>query len=206
MKNKHIKKLVKCYNYLASRALPKHLIISDINAGKTLRVLDNCLIGINRGIDYKEDGISDRRIAEYCVNNVYRISCMRPENTSMFKVNHIFGDASVQKFLDAPTGVKYYEGEFLKSLGVTMGDLILHIVDKKNHPHHKFIRTPHEERTKKRALNTPSGYYLCSKSTLMWNPFSESCNSCIFAETKCKQETQRRFPELYRLRIEETEL
>ena len=58
MKNKHIKKLVKCYNYLASRALPKHLIITDINAGQTLRVLDNCLIGINRGIDYKKDLLS----------------------------------------------------------------------------------------------------------------------------------------------------
>ena len=39
-------------------------------------------------------------------------------------------------------------------------------------------------------------------STLMWSPFSPACQICTNVE-KCKQETAIKYPELYRIRLEE---
>ena len=60
----------------------------------------------------------------------------------------------------------------------------------------------YEETTKRRALSTTIGYYICASSTLLWNPFSPSCQRCTKKEV-CLERTRLNYPELYRLRIEE---
>ena len=80
--------------------------------------------------------------------------------------------------------------------------LLALIADRRKHPLYKFIFPQYEESTKSRALNTDVGYYICGQSTLLWTPFSVSCQQCAKAEA-CKQRTRQAYPELYRIRTEE---
>lgn len=203
--NKYIKKLIKCHNHLiqSTKSLSDDLIVKDYG-GQALKTLDTCLSILHGSETYsdKDNHISDEKIVSYCINNVYRMSKMRGSVIDFFKIAQIFGKTSVEKYLSSKTGSRYYENQFLSSINVTRNDLVMLIVDRDRHPHSDYIYPVYEERTKKRALNTDAGLYLCKRSTLLWAPMSPTCKKCMFAEV-CKQALLNKYPELYRLRTEQ---
>lgn len=192
--------MIRCYNHLISKAIPNqdNLIITSTDSGVTRRLLGNCLTSINGGVDYKE-GISDVKIVDFCINLVYRLSRVQKKNIDFYKERQIFGKSNINKYLSAPDGVRHYERQFLKDIGVSKNELLMLIVDRDKHPLAKYVHVRYDERTKSRALNTNYGYYLCGKSTLLWSPTSEACSKCIYVE-ECKVRTKNTHPEIYRLR------
>jgi hypothetical protein len=95
----------------------------------------------------------------------------------------------------------FYEDQWLSTAQLTRKSLYNLIADRSEHPHAKYIHAFWEERTKKRMLNKEAGYLLCRISTLGWSPVSETCGQCKFTQ-ECMKETQRKYPELYRIRLE----
>lgn len=200
MENKYIKKLVKCYSTLAVKVLPEHLHFFDLNSGQVIRTLDRCLRLLNNGADYIDLPISNKRIADYCIHNVNRLSLMPDNILDVFKYNQVFGEASVKKFIESPSGARYYEDLLLEKIKMNRRSVEL-LISEQDHPHKQFINTKYENKVKRRKHNTKVGYYLCQKSTLGWNPHSKECTTCIW-EQKCKEATKSKYPELYRLRVE----
>lgn len=200
MINKYIKKLVKVHDYLASKVLPDNLYSFDLNSGQVVRTMDRCLKMLNNGADYLEFEISDKRIVNYCIYNVKRLSSMSEDVLAVFKYSQVFGKAGVERFLESPSGSIYYEDLFLDRLKLTRNGLEL-MISEQQHPHVQFINTKYENKLKRRKHNTKVGYYLCQKSTLGWNPHADVCLSCKW-EHDCKANTRRKYPELYRLRVE----
>lgn len=160
--------------------------------GATARTLANFL-----DLMEKEFGsVTSERLVDFCVCAAYVF-----KNRPQWTVNQIFGKASIKRLKERTKGGKYYEDQWLSSVSLNRSDLVAMIADKSVHPQAKFIYIASEEPTKRRMLNTAVGYIICQTSTLGWSPLSESCSKCK-ATDDCKQELQKRFPELYRIRIE----
>lgn len=160
--------------------------------GATSRTLSNFI-----DLMEKEFGVvTVERIVDFCICAAYAF-----RNTKSWTIKQIFGKASVKRLKDNKHGAQFYEDNWLKEVSLTRSYLIAMVADRSTHPQAKYIYVASEEITKKRLLNMEVGYVRCQSSTLGWSPLSESCCQCRFIET-CKKETQRKFPELYRLRIE----
>ena len=145
----------------------------------------------------KEFGsVTSERLVDFCVCAAYAF-----KNRPQWTVNQIFGKASIKRLKERTKGGKYYEDQWLSSASLNRTDLVAMIADKSVHPQAKFIYIASEEPTKRRMLNTAVGYIICQTSTLGWSPLSESCSKCKVTDD-CKQALQKRFPELYRIRIE----
>ena len=138
------------------------------------------------------------RLVDYCVYQIHRCK----EHTGQRIILSMFKDAALAKFNQKSSkNTTYYENQWLKEHGLTRGALSALITDSV-HPLAKYIYMPSEECTKKRNLGTSLGFLRCSISTMMWSPFSEACTLCSMQE-QCKAETDKKFPELYRIRMEE---
>ena len=144
----------------------------------------------------KYGGLSRSRIVDYCISSAYTYK----DRGTAWTINQAFGPKSVDKF-STSKGLKYYEDRWLAQANITRDELMSIIMDRSEHPLAKYIYLPMEEGTKRRMLNHPSGFLICQQSTLGWSPESECCCSCKFAE-ECQIETQNKFPEIYRLRME----
>lgn len=140
--------------------------------------------------------VTQERLVDYCICNIY---AFRQRDT--WNIKSIFGRAGIERLVNAKRGSKYYEDQWLSDMGLSRGKLILMISDKSVHPQAKYIYMASEEPTKIRMLNTETGYVICQTATLGWSPISETCSLCNYAE-QCKIVTQKKFPELYRLRLE----
>ena len=119
--------------------------------------------------------LSDERLADFCICQVHTIS--------------------------------RFDAEYLARRWVpshSFGRKARELKDRREHPLWQFLDPVYEENTKCRVVNTPVGYYVCGISTLLWNPFSAACRRCSRSE-QCRRRTAARYPELYRLRIEERE-
>lgn len=147
-------------------------------------------------LEKKCGGLSRERIVDYCVTSAYIFK----DRGTEWKINQVFGPKSTQRF-DTDKGRRYYEDRWLTSANITRADLLSLIEDKSQHPQAKYIYLPMEESTKRRLLNHEAGFLICQSSTLGWSPESECCSECKFTE-ECKIETNRKFPEIYRLRLE----
>lgn len=168
--------------------------------GIAIRVISSCLEML--GGVYSEE-ISDERVVDYCTCQVYTIS--RFDNSYLrirWKVTHSFGKKAVERFLANKRSNRYYEDKWLRAIGTSRNELLGLIKDRKQHPLFRYVNPEYEETTKSRALSTTVGYYICASSTLLWNPFSPSCQACTKKEA-CMERTRLNYPELYRLRIEE---
>lgn len=64
--------------------------------------------------------------------------------------------------------------------------------------HISRIRGPHQAP----AGGLGGGAYICTRSTLLWTPFSPVCRACAMA-VQCRTLEQRRYPELLRIREEQ---
>lgn len=138
------------------------------------------------------------RMVDYCIFQLHK----NRENAYQRKLApNTFGSTALQKYLTLSSRSKNYaEDKWLSEVQLTRAYLNS-LICKKEHPQSKYIYMPSEENTKRRNINTDVGFVICSTSTLMWSPFSPSCQECRNAE-KCQKETETKYPELYRIRIE----
>lgn len=139
------------------------------------------------------------RLVDYCVFQIHK---NREAQYQKQLATNVFGITSLKKYLQMSSKQKtYVEDNWLKSVGLTR-DYLNSLICKKKHPLMKYLYMPSEEFTKRRSLGTALGFLRCSMSTMMWSPFSESCQQCS-QQGNCMKETEKRYPELYRLRMEE---
>lgn len=162
------------------------------NGGSSERVVTQAL----ERLEKKCGGLSRERIVDYCVASAYIFK----DRGDKWTINQVFGPKSIERF-NTDKGLKYYENKWLATANITRDDLMALIVDRSNHPLAQYVYLPMEEPTKRRALNSDAGYLVCQSSTLGWSPESECCMSCVYTE-KCKEETDKKYPEIYRLRLE----
>lgn len=152
------------------------------------------------------EGIADDRIVDYIVYQIYRTR-QNFENGYGWQPNFLFTDYSIGKyrkqFIDesGKSGMNYYINQWLDDAELTRGDLVRIIEDPKPNSMRKYVYMESEEQTKKRFLNTEAGFILCQRSTTGWAPLSETCERCEY-QKQCEQATEKRLPELVRLRRE----
>lgn len=140
------------------------------------------------------------RLVDYCVFQIHKNRNAPYQRNLAPKT---FGATAFQKYLSMSSKQKkYMEDQWLSEAQLTRAYLNSLICNKEEHPQKKFIYMPSEEGTKKRCINTDIGFVICSTSTLMWSPFSPTCQMCKQADM-CKKETANKYPELYRIRLEE---
>lgn len=166
--------------------------------GAAGRTVDMC-IGALEG---RYTGISHERIVDFCVCQAYAVDGFGADYIPKWKVSHSFGRKALERF-ESTSGVRRgYEDRWLRSCGLSRGELLSYIADRSTHPHFRFIFPGWEEATKSRMLSTDVGYYICARSTLLWTPFSPACRRCLSAGA-CRERTSKIFPELYRIRVDE---
>lgn len=144
--------------------------------------------------------LNDERLVDYCVCQAHFYRDFNASGKAWVPA-HSFGSNAIKRYEKAAKGKRYYEDKWLQSKSLTRKDLYSLIISKKQHPQAKYIYMPSEEITKDRFINTDNGFFLCQTSTLGWSPASASCQHCQYCEN-CKKETSRKFPELYRIRVE----
>ena len=160
--------------------------------GASTRLMTTAL----KKLETKEHGLSRQRIVDYVVCSAYPFK----DRGEAWKVNQVFGQKSLERF-NTDKGRRFYEDKWLQSANLTRATLLKLIEDKSEHPQAKYIYMPMEEPTKRRMLNSEIGYTICQASTLGWSPESGACQACDYTH-RCQIETQRKFPEIYRLRME----
>lgn len=149
---------------------------------------------------YGEVGLE--RVVDYCIYQVRRMGRFGSAYMPRWRLSHSFGENAVKRFITRKQGQKYYEEKWLADFRLTREDLFQYIEERSIHPLFRFIYPDYEDATKRRALSSEVGYYICGASTLLWTPFSKVCQSCTKSEA-CKVRTQKLYPEIYRLRVAE---
>lgn len=160
--------------------------------GEPTRVMRTAL----QRVEKKYGALTAQRIVDYVVCSSYAFK----DRGSDWKINQVFGPKSIERF-NSDKGRIYFENQWLESGDLCRASLLNMIVDRSEHPKAKFIFVPSEEGTKLRLLNREVGFAICQTSTLGWSPLSAACSECDFV-AKCKTETQKKYPEIFRLRIE----
>lgn len=146
--------------------------------------------------------LSAERLNDYCICQVYAISRFDEDYLRKWKVSHSFGKKAIERFEKSNKGKKHFEDKWLKAAGMSRSGLLIEFRDRSEHPLMKFIFPEYEENTKKRMHSSEVGFYLCQISTLLWTPFSPSCQTCK-NEARCKEVCSKKYAELYRLRLDE---
>lgn len=141
--------------------------------------------------------VSDSRIVDYCVCLAHYWRDLKRQWRPSFS----FGPKAIQRYIDFKNGKRYFEDDWLKDHGLSRSYLESLIMDTSNHPLAKYVYMEAEEVTKSRAQKIGAYMTLCDKSTLLWSPFSPSCQKCEQVD-KCRQYTNNIYPELYRIRLE----
>ena len=186
-----IKQLLKVIQKIAFELISSKFSVPQ--GGATTRVITQAL----ERLEAKQGSqLSRERIIDYVVCSLYVFR----ERGTAWKINQAFGPKSVDRF-DTNRGRRYYEDRWLSEANLSRGILLAMIIDRSDHPQARYIYMPMEEETKGRMLNSESGFLICQTSTLGWSPCSICCMECNNAE-RCKIETQKKFPEIFRLRTE----
>lgn len=149
----------------------------------------------------KEYGeLGGERIVDFCVCQVYVLCDYGKEYLARWQVSHSFGKKALERFKSNDKRI-YFQNKWLNSYDLEREKLYRIAKNQGKHPYSIFIFPEYEERTKFRMLSSEVGYYICGTSTLLWTPYSRACQECINAE-KCRDRTQKLYPEIYRIRIE----
>jgi hypothetical protein len=163
--------------------------------GSTAKVLTKFI-----GLFEKEFGaVTKERLVDFCICTAHAY-----KGRGKWTINQAFGPASIKRLKESKRGARYYEDKWLEEGGLTREALIKLIADRSEHPLSRYIFQESEEQTKLRLLNRPVGFVICQQSTLGWSPLSAACGKCNFIE-QCKKETDRKYPELFRIRVEYVE-
>lgn len=165
--------------------------------GRSVRLLEACFDRLEK----KVIGVSEERLADFCICQVYAISGFNASYRKRWEVTHSFGQKAVNRYLQAGKQRRFYEDRWLKSFGILRAEIYAAAERRRRHPFTRFIFPEYEEVTKQRMLSSEVGYLICGNSTLLWTPFSPSCRKCLHA-TACRLRTEVQYPELYRLRCE----
>ena len=160
--------------------------------GEPTRVMRTAL----QRVEKKYGALTAQRIVDYVVCSSYAFK----DRSANWKLNQVFGPKSLERF-NSDKGRMFFENKWLESEDLSRSLLLNMIVDRSEHPKAKFIFVPSEEGTKQRLLNREVGFAICQTSTLGRSPLSTACSECHFV-AKCKTETQKKYPEIFRLRIE----
>lgn len=185
-----VKQTLKMFENIASRLIYPGYKVPQ--GGEPKRIVRTAL----QKLEKKFGALTAQRIVDYVVCSAHAFK----DRGTEWKLSHVFGQKSLERF-STDKGRVYYENKWLSSQGLSRAGLIDIIIDRSQHPKAKYIFILSEEGTKLRLLNREVGFVICQTSTLGWSPLSEACLKCDFAE-KCKQETQNKYPEIFRLRIE----
>ena len=192
-----IKSILRVFTVLMKQLSPR---FSFPKGGVATKAVSSCLDSLEATYS---PGLSPERIVDYCVCQVYAASRFDGEYAiGKWKVSHSFGKKALERFKETGKAKKYYEDKWLRECSLSRPILLALIENKKRHPLFKFIYPDYEDVTKMRMVSSEVGYYICAVSTLLWTPFSPACRNCLKADL-CKERTRSRFPELYRIRLEE---
>lgn len=159
---------------------------------------------------YPLDEEPSARIVDFVVYQVYRFREVIAEPNSRFQVTWCFSDNAIEKYRkqfiedEGKSGITYYIDRWLSSFSIDRGRLMEIMEPPKENPMRKFIYLQCEDQARSRLHNTEAGYMLCQLRTTGWAPRSALCSSCGFAE-RCKADTERKYPELTRLRQQDYE-
>lgn len=151
---------------------------------------------------YPYSGMSERRIVDYLVYQIYRCRSLIADGG--WTINWAFSDNAVLKykkqFIDAggKSGMNYYIDKWLEEYGMSR-EMLTKILAPPDNSKKIYVNPVHEEEIKERFFNQEVGYYLCQTSSTGWNPKSKHCPKCKY-QTRCMEDTERRFPEITRLR------
>lgn len=165
----------------------------------------NIQLGILRFKDLFPGGMSDGRLVDFLVYQIYRFRDLIADKDSRWDMTWCFSENAVRKFkaqfLDAggKSGMLYYIDQWLNEGGLSRDRLESMIAVKKEHRLAKLIYIEAEDFTKRRFFGTEMGFAMCIKSTTGWTPKSQVCASCVSA-SKCMEITEKKYPELVRLR------
>lgn len=150
--------------------------------------------------------MDDERIVDYIVYQIYRTR-EDIERGGNWNLTWIFSDYAKAKYKaqflkeNSRTGINYYIDKWLDEAELDRGKLKRMISPPKENPLKKLIYLISEEPVKRRFLNTEAGLGLCVSSTTGFTPLSPTCKVCENTD-KCKEITERNFPELLRLRLQ----
>lgn len=192
-KRKSIKNIIQVFTIIMRSAVSPEFIFPG--GGTAARCVDTC-IGV---LEKEYAGLSQERIVDFCVCQVYAIARFPEDYMKRWKVSHSFGKKALERFAGTKQAHQYYEDKWLKANRLSRHCLFESIQDKSKHPLYEYVYPEYEDRTKDRICGTEAGYYICGISTLLWTPLSPVCRKCRKAE-KCKGRTKKMYPELYRLR------
>ena len=166
--------------------------------GMAQRQIADCLEMLDDGTG----SLSRDKIVDFCVCQVHIVAFYGRGYLAKWNASHSFGKKARERFSRSGQRQRYYEDRWLRGKGLSRAALLDLFRDRSVHPLAKFIYPESEDRTKKRHRGSEAGLYICSVSTLMWTPFSPVCAACPNGEA-CRDMTSRRYPELYRIRVEE---
>ncbi len=151
--------------------------------------------------------MSEARIVDFVVYQLYRYREIIPSTNWGWSWSWCFSNNAVAKFkaqfIDdgGKVGINYYIDKWLESGGLSREKLLDIISERNDQSLSFYVDSPADEPIKKKYLNTPYGLVNCIKFTSGWSPKSESCSQCRY-EKDCVYYTQRKYPEIYRLRKE----
>lgn len=157
---------------------------------------------IDRMCDRYGDELSNERLVDYCVCQIYAIDSFDENYIKRWNITHSFGKKALERFEGTHSGIKYYEDKWLNKMNLSRINLVELIKDRSKHPLFKYVYLEFEDGTKQRIPNVEARLLICRMSTMLWSPFSPVCRACE-ADDRCKDILQRTNPELYRLRINE---
>lgn len=185
-----VKQSLKMFYEIASKLIHPGYRLPQ--GGEPTRIMRTAL----ERLEKKYGSLSGQRVVDYIICSSYAFK----DRGASWKLNQVFGPKSMERF-NSDKGRLYFENKWLNSENLNRSTLLSLIVDRSEHPKAKFIFIPSEEGTKMRLLNRDVGFAICQTSTLGWSPLSEACSQCKYV-AKCQQETQLKYSEIYRLRIE----
>lgn len=167
------------------------------NGGSTDRYIGECY----DKLVHRYGTVSVERLVDFCIRQVYAISRFHNGYRKHWNVSHSFSKKAITRYIEPTKQIKIHEDRWLNCYGVSRIKYLSMIEDRSKHPLSIFIYPQYEEQTKRRWASEKLGYIICWNSTMMWTPFSPTCQICINAEL-CRMHTERVHHELYRIRCE----
>jgi len=196
-KQEQIDYTVRVFTVLMKRGLDKSF--SFPGGGIAQKAVTSCLEKLEK---LNQTNINRERILDFCVCQVYTISCYDKGYLLKWNATHSFSKKAIERFSLSTKKKKFYEDKWLSSCGMSRISILEEFADKSEHPLFKFVYPEYEDSTKLRLHNKEAGYVICQLSTLLWTPFSFACQTCIY-DKRCREVLARKFSEIFRLRSEE---
>lgn len=153
-------------------------------------------------------GVSDGRIVDFVVYQLYRFRDMVGVKGSRWNFSWCFSQNAVFKFkaqfLDknGKSGMMYYIDKWLDEADLSREKLENMIRETNEHHLAKLVYIQSEDSVKARFPDLDMRLQICLSSTTGWTPKSQVCKSCGNS-TRCISLSKKKYPELIRLRMKD---